>query len=133
MQSSRQERQHAEGRTGAPRDGSFAMEDLLDDLVELFTDIVGQCQQDSRHLYYPLIESLSILVHARSRPGEAATETGQLRRSRMTVGEFLTGLASETCWARQRYPEACRVVTEHGLQKRCAELGAFILDRELHE
>lgn len=108
------------------------MQDLLDDLVELVSDIVGQCPQTSRHLYYPLIESLGILVHAESRPGGAEPETELVRRSRTTVGEFLTGLACGNEWARRYYKEACLVVTEHGLQVRCAELGARILESGLN-
>ena len=105
---------------------SILMQDLLDELIELFADLVMNSEPGSRHLYYPSLDSLAFLADCQSRPSLSPGAGRLAERRLLTLGEFLAGLASRGPREQRSFPEACRVVAERGLQARCQEMSRAI-------
>jgi hypothetical protein len=102
------------------------MQDILDELIELFADLVMNSEPGSRHLYYPSLDSLAFLADCQSRPLGRPGAARLAERRLLKIGDFLAELASRGPRAQRSYPEACRVVAERGLQARCQELSRAI-------
>jgi hypothetical protein len=102
------------------------MQDILDELIELFADLVMNSEPGSRHLYYPSLDSLAFLADSRPRPFPSPGGPRLAERGLLKIGDFLAEVASRGPRAQRSFPEACRVVAERGLQARCRELSRAI-------
>jgi hypothetical protein len=102
------------------------MQDILDELIELFADLVMNSEPGSRHLYYPSLDSLAFLADCQSRPFGTPGAARLAERRLLTLSDFLAELASRGPRAERSFPEACRVVADRGLQARCRELSRAI-------
>jgi hypothetical protein len=102
------------------------MSETLENLVRVLSLIIEHSSPETRHLYYPLLQSVESLIDLRHGGGRRMNEMRLLEHHRARLAEFLSAIAANTSAARAEYDEACRAVAEFGLREECIALSASV-------